>query len=96
MNEKEKELIYIVITNYDDNPDYDTIKVFKNIDKASAYFNLSLLNEIDVFKAEDEEFHNDSNIHSMRSQSIYDDDRHIYSIIIDKTRISLIPKEVND
>ena len=40
MNEKEIELIYIVIASYDDNPDYDTIRVFKNLDKAYAYFKL--------------------------------------------------------
>ena len=98
MNEKEKEieLIYIVTTSYNDNPGYDRIRVFKNLDKANAYFNLLLQSEIDKLTAEDEEHHNDCNNHSMRLNSVYDDDRHIYIITIDKTRISLITTEVND
>ena len=54
MNEKEREieLIYIVTPSYRDEPDYERMKVFKNLDKAYAYFKL-LQTETDKTQSEE-------------------------------------------
>jgi len=91
----EKELIYIVTREYKDIPECTTRKIFKDHEKASAYFYTSVSLMIDKITLENEEYNNDDTRHYIKSNCNENDDN-TYSITIDNYVVSLISAEVNE